>query len=263
LLWIKLANDGGIYPTGAQLDQYAVMEEPLPAQYGGKFALMANLMPRTTAQPVADYLLRVGWIRGTGSGVCLTRLGEALVAGLTVGESSRLTRPPKSQGFVLSPDDPARYEELTRAIGQAKGGLLADPYLRAEYIDWIVDSTSLARVLVAKKLSKPDLARIGFALGRLSEANQPVVEVRATDDERFHDRYLVHLDGHVDTIGSSLTGIDKHVTAIMPLPDEAQSPVRRFVEGLWSVAEPITPRRAIKAAVAAPDVANAAVEELD
>jgi hypothetical protein len=62
LLWIKLANDGGVHPTARQLDQYAVVEEPSPAQYGGKLMQAANFMlgPLTDAQPVADYLLRVG-----------------------------------------------------------------------------------------------------------------------------------------------------------------------------------------------------------
>jgi hypothetical protein len=246
LLWIKLANDGGVYPLKQQLDQYAVLEEPLPAQHGGKFAQIGRLAfgPPTAAQPVADYPFSVGWIKENGSGICLTQLGEGLAAGLAAEGPSRT---PTSQVFVLTPDNPARYELLTRAIGNAKEGLLADPYLRAENIDWIVDSTNLARVLVAKKLNKTERALIGFALGRLSETDQPVVEVRVTDDEQFHDRYLLHRDGHVDMIGASLNGIDKNVTAIMPLPDQAQPAVRRFVEGLWSAAEPITPRRAIKA----------------
>ena len=179
---------------------------------------------------VSDYPCRVGSLAEHGIGLRLTELGVALVAGLAADESPRSKQ---AQGVVLRPDDPARYEELTRVIGNAKEGMLADPDVRAEHMDWLAGSTSLRRVLVGKKLGKSELARIGFALGRLVSTDEMGVQVRATSDERFHDRYLVHADGVVDLIGASISCIDKHLIAVMPVPPEAQRVLHRFVEALW------------------------------
>jgi hypothetical protein len=183
----------------------------------------------------------VYWVRPHESGgLQLTRLGAALVRGL----GAEGVRPPvQDRAVILRNDDPARYEVLVRALAQAKGGLLADPYLREDMLDLLADGTSLRRLLLSKRVPKEDRTLIALRLCRIAASDpERQLEVRASTDERFHDRYLLHEDGSLDLIGASVNSMDTRITAVVPLSASAQRPLRDLVESLWRDAEKIEPR---------------------
>ena len=132
---------------------------------------------------------------------------------------------------------------LVRTLAQAKGGLLADPYLREDMLDLLADGTSLRRLLLSKRVPKEDRTLIALRLGRIAASDtERQLKVRASTDERFHDRYLLHEDGSLDLIGASVNSMDTRITAVVPLSASAQRPLRDLVESLWRDAETIQPR---------------------
>jgi hypothetical protein len=161
LLYIRLANDGGYYPSSQEVDQYAIKKEPdrpSPRNLRGFASAFRNL----EGEAVARYMQAVYWVRPHESGgLQLTRLGAALVRGL----GAEGVRPPvQDRAVILRNDDPARYEVLVRALAQAKGGLLADPYLREDMLDLLADGTSLRRLLLSKRVPKEDRTLIALRL---------------------------------------------------------------------------------------------------
>ena len=147
---------------------------------------------------------------------------------------------------ILSPDDPLKYQLLTRAFAVVGAGLLVDPYFKPGHLDWLASSTTVARVLVGSSGSQPKSNReLPFVLGRLGTGTRGSVEIRVTEDSTLHDRVVVHEDGSVSMLGSSLTGIGQHLTAIVPLPPEAAVAYREHVERLWVAAAVVEPRDGI------------------
>jgi len=240
LLYIRLANDGGYYPSSPEVDQYAIKKEPLRSSLHNLHGF-ASAFGNFEGEPVARYMKAVHWVRPHESGgLQLTRLGAALVRGL----GAEGVRPNvEDRAVILRNDDPARYEVLVRSLAQAKGGLLADPYLREDMLDLLADGTSLRRLLLSKRVPKEDRTLIALRLGRIAASDpERQLEVRASTDERFHDRYLLHEDGTLDLIGASINSLDTRITAVVPLSPSAQQPLRNLVESLWLEAETIEPR---------------------
>jgi hypothetical protein len=94
-----------------------------------------------------------------------------------------------------------------------------------------------------QRVRKADRTLIALRLGRIAAADpERQLEVRASTDERFHDRYLLHEDGSLDLIGASVNSLDTRITAVVPLSASAQQPLRELVETLWRDAETIEPR---------------------
>lgn len=160
--------------------------------------------------------------------------------GLDLEDSSP---PLEERGIVLRNDDPARYEELVRYLGSAKAGMLADPYLRADLMPLIAGSTTPDRLFLSTKVNVQDRRLIALTLWRIgSETPDRRLEVRVTDSRTFHDRYLVHESGELDMIGSSVSGIDTHVTAVVPMPSVVQSELKQHVQGLRDGADRVEPQ---------------------
>lgn len=254
LLFVKLANDGGGYPSINQLDEYARHSEPQPP---GRTDVMATIYASITqlntelrdGRPVAAYMQRLGWLTSQHSGLKLTALGHALISGLV---ASPTTSPDRA--IVLSPTDPARYEVLVRSMAAAGHGLLADPYLKPEFFDLLVTGTSLTRLLLSTGVNRTDRKLISLALHRLStEHTDDLPQVRISSDRRFHDRYLLHQNGAVDLIGASVNSLDTRVTALVPIPDPATPAITKYLESLWAEAEEIKPTPPRTARPSVPD----------
>jgi hypothetical protein len=247
-----LANNGGYHPSSLEVDQYAIQKEPAPPSRDLlRFAALRALETRQ-GEAVASYMRAVNWVRPHESGgLQLTRLGAALVRGLGVEG----VRPPvQDRAVILRNDDPARYEVLVRALAHAKGGLLADPYLREDMLDLLADGTSLRRLMLSKRVPKEDRTLIALRLCRIAASDpERQLEVRASTDERFHDRYLLHEDGSLDLIGASVNSMDTRITAVVPLSASAQQPLRNLVEFLWRDAQRIEPRDPREPEIQMPD----------
>lgn len=245
IMYIKVANDGGAYPSANALDLYAVTREP----YARRRVSIAGLTDFTDligtvrdAQPVSKYMRKMDWIEDYSTGIRLTPLGRGIALGLLSEEN--VTQDAEDEGYVLSPDDPARYELLIRALNAAGGGMLIDPYLKADQVKWLCQATTLRRIVLSStKQGITVITAVSHVLGNLSNSLPEFqLEARTSADDRLHDRILVGEDDNVWQIGASLNGLDKNVTAIMRLPDSLLPQVREFAESIWSEASPLQPR---------------------
>lgn len=246
LAYVNLANLGGGAPTRADLDAFAQDEVPAPGRRMSFYDYATSGLHKAIyrsgsyefGEPVAEYMVALGWLEeGHDGGLQVTALGRAVLHGFELAE----TESAADALTVIFPEDPLHYAALTRAIASAGAGLLFDPYFKPDMLPWLGSSTTIRRVLVLEATrnnkEKEEQKLFPMYLGGLEEAAG--IEVRITSSETFHDRGVLHEDDQVSLIGTSLTGIGKHVTTIIPLPQEAGEPVREHIEALWSAAQPV------------------------
>lgn len=181
------------------------------------------------AETVIDHLIRLTWLETVTmsgrSGLRLTELGRAL---LHDHGKDAVTQPDVSV-VVLESNDPLAYPLLVGQLAEAGEGLLVDPYLKLDNLHRIVTSTRLTRLLVTSKRNDPEIAAMRTYLDSPSLARH--VEVRSSTE--LHDRYLLSDDGVVLTLGTSLNGVGRTTTVLMPIPTEALATVRETYERIW------------------------------
>ncbi|MGW4651346.1 hypothetical protein [Kitasatospora sp. NPDC004289] len=192
-------------------------------------------------EAVGLYMRKVGWIHlDNESYVSITPLGKAVLA--ACGEEADVEGSGSEVSDVtLDPTDPLVYVHLTRRLSRAGAGLLIDPYFKAESLPFLVDSTSLRRVLISGS-SKTKKDRDAMAVALATVPNASDVEVRHIEDPAMHDRCVIGQDNRVQLLGSSLNGVGKHHTAVIsPQPDIAET-YRKKYEALWSKAAVLAPQ---------------------
>ncbi len=243
LLYVVALNHSGYEPSVAEVRDYADSPEPQPARiktFEELVAPSANYLTKRAADDVVTYLQDIGWIT-PGRAVRVTKLGAAVAQSL---DESGVYEPQEAAVTVLNPSDPMRYEVLTRTIAAAGRGLLVDPYFKAAHLEWLTSCTSIRRVLVGGKSrdQKAELGPLGFRLATLSAGP---VEVRSSVDAALHDRALLAEDRKVSILGTSLTGVRVHLSAVVPMPEVAAVPLADHYEALWKGATPVLPREGL------------------
>lgn len=250
LAYVRLLNQQGIDPSGEDVNKFACTRAPegdrrefTAAAAMGLLGLAFSTRP---AGPVTGYMVSVGWAAALDDRVHLTALGHAVLRGLDLDTELGGPADPEDAvaDVVLEPDDALALVRLTRVMARAGAGLLADPYFKAEHVQWITEATSLRRILVssravARSVRGAETERALIALALASVPNASDLDVRATDRREFHDRCVLTADGGVLLIGSSVTGIGKHLTAVITAPGDVARFYRTKYENLWSEATPV------------------------
>jgi hypothetical protein len=246
LAYVRLLNQQGIDPSLGDVNRFACTSVPRGDHRefdGFMLGLMRLGTSMRPAEPVAGYLLGVGWAEVADDHVHLTTLGHTVLRGLDLDTQDEEFAGPEGAvaDVVLEPDDVLAPVRLTRVMAGAGAGLLADPYFKAEHVQWVTEATSLRRILVSSKAAaKSERALIAVALASVPSASD--LEVRSTDSKEFHDRCVLTADGRVLVIGSSVTGIGKHLTAVITAPGDVAKLYRTKYDGLWDSADPIRPQ---------------------
>lgn len=253
LAYVRLLNDRGIDPEWAHVEAFARTEVPKGVGYeeyspfiGAASVAFWGKRERKIrdAEPVLEYLKSMGWIATSerpDSGVHLTKLGRALLQGLEAETPLEL---PDSNvaDVVLEPTDPLAWVNLTRVVANARAGLLVDAYFKAEYLPWLIEGTSMRRVLVSSRHQKADrdLAVMAVALATVPNADQ--LEVRSTNSTELHDRCIIGADGNLRLLGSSINGVGRNLTAVITPDPDAMRVYRERYEKLWAEAIVVTPQ---------------------
>lgn len=258
LLYVAKLNDVRVYPEPADVERLATSEGPREARFapsGMRLAMtqfaagLASVSGEMISEPetVVEYLQRMKWLEpcAGSNGVRVTELGRALLHALRDDElAAPVEREGAAAAVVLRPDDPFVYVELTRALAAAGAGLLADPYFKADTLEWLVNATGIVRLLVGSLRTEQQRNVEYLRLTLAAMANTSGVdrlEVRASSAATFHDRVLVNGNGAVQMLGTSVTGVSRHLTTIVELPGVAAPVVREHVEELWRDAAPVNP----------------------
>ncbi|MEE6286584.1 hypothetical protein V2J52_02825 [Georgenia sp. MJ173] len=242
LSYVNIANRGGSGPTPDELIAFVDNPRSSLSQTlrGSMQRMIAELAGEAPVDDVPTRMSGLGWARqDAGQRLTLTDLGRAVLRGLRLEETEQV----ESEAVIIGPDNPLQYAMLTRVVAEAGAGLLCDPYFKPDMLQWLSSSTSISRVLVTRPRPKKEREEqdqlFPIFLGAYSQAGR--IEIRITEDKSFHDRGLVHENGDVSLLGTSLTGIGTHLTAVVPLPDVAGRPWREHAERVWGEATPVVP----------------------
>ncbi|MFB9686102.1 hypothetical protein [Amycolatopsis plumensis] len=137
------------------LDSFAVSPSPKDAEYGAPFlgasALAFFQQLVRDPEPVVNYLVKMGWAKLLeDERVQLNELGRIVLFGLGQ-EGLTEPQPPVVADVMLEPKDPLAWLNLTRIVATAGEGLLVDAFFKADYVHWLVDSTTIRRLLISSK----------------------------------------------------------------------------------------------------------------
>ena len=249
LAYLALLNAQGVDPTKGHLDEFASATVPRPERYEQHSAFLGRMPAswaavRRPAEPVSDYLIQVGWAAasiGPAANVTITEIGQSVLRGLN---SERAMDLPDAgiADVVLEPGEPLAWVHLTRTVAAAGAGMLVDAYFKPESVPWLIEATTIRRVLVSSRHrdAERDLARMGVALASVPKAADELV-VRSTSSAELHDRCLIHADGVVQLLGASINGVGRNLTAIVLPHVSIQRTYRELYEGLWDDATPVDP----------------------
>lgn len=234
LQYIGLVDRGEGLLSNADIDAFASSPPPVSRIAMSSLESMMRIgfmLDRGTA----DYMQLVGWITPSPTTPRLTSAGRALVKALapTVDEDQG------ESAVVLSPEDPLNLFSLTGAIAGARAGLLADPYFSDQQIAWLMETTSINRLLLCRK--SKDRGLLEMAAGAIAQQSRSL-EIRCLQPSGFHDRYMLSEDDAVSMLGASLNGLHKHFTVMVPVPEPGASAVRTYLAEKWEAAEVIMPR---------------------
>lgn len=247
LRYVAALEAGGEHLTAQALNKYATTPAPRDAVWTspmdvGMTALTALNRVARLGDPVTDYLADVGWVDVVGELLYLTPRGKALLRGLS-DPTQADTRASSPLVVVLEPKGVWTDYHLTRTLSEAGEGLVADPYLGPEQVAVIAQETRIRRLLTSTQ--KNCVQGLPETLSGLAESGTEIPEVRMCPDKSFHDRAMLHDDGHVTVLGSSLNSVGAKLSLLIELPSSAAKGYREHIEKLWGASTPVTPQRFI------------------
>jgi len=246
LAFVDACNRNNYRPSVEEVLAWLDSPAPKKARFGtfeSMLALSANAFDQLRgyiteeAENAVEHLLRIGWlIGGPGYGLYITELGTAL---LREADSDAQAEADVSV-VVLGRDDPLAYPQLIGQLNKAGTGMIVDPYMRVEQLHHVVTHTELTRVLTSTPgpsggRRRADLATMAVYLGSSSIRS---IEVRQA--EGLHDRLVIHHDGSVDTLGTSMNSVGRHTTVYTPMLGPAAASLSEEYEGVWKGAEILT-----------------------
>ena len=181
------------------------------------------------AETVNEWLTRLGWLRIVDGRILITQLGEAVLAHLE--QTDVEVEIPVA--LTLRRDDELARARVFAKIAELGPAALVDPYFSMEGLLQVVQSTRVDRVLTSGK-SASKVAGLEVALAGLSD--ERTVEVRKSD--AFHDRLVLSDQGPVWMLGTSLTGVGKHLSIMVEIGDGAsRGALRSAFDEAWQAAE--------------------------
>ncbi|MET9218692.1 hypothetical protein ABZX65_07900 [Streptomyces sp. NPDC003300] len=250
LWYIELVASQGQQLSLADIDSYAQAPQPRDAQreqlFLGGTSLFSGLYGqgkvKRRPEAVAHYLVQVGWIKKGDDGVTLTKIGRAVLRAESDERSAGEDLDPEVADIALDPEDPMVYVQLTRRLQKAGQGLLVDAYFHAYSLEWLVESTTLRRILTSSRHPSSGKDRQLLAVALATIPNGADVELRHTADPSLHDRCVVSEDGSVQLLGSSVNGVGRHLTAVIAPSADIAEVYRKKYEDLWASAERVHPQ---------------------
>ena len=246
LLYVEKLNNVGVQPRVEDVEAFAVSDPPQETQYRSAFAAL-SMFPSmlaskkvADAEPVTAWLVQMHWLTVDRGRLAISDLGAALIAALRRSPPEWSPEREGAGAIVLRPDDPFVYSELTRVISEAGDALLVDPYFKADMLEWLHNATQVTRLLVSavKGQQAREVEQVRLVLDAMREVpNAGRVEIRVTMSAKLHDRCIVQEGGGVLLLGTSITGIGRHLSTIIPMPATAAMAMREEIGKLWENAE--------------------------
>ena len=233
---LKILSNVGYLPTIDEIDAFVTTKTPRQSKTSSRFEDYLNLnfsrmfgnVNWIPGDPVAGYLHQTGLIAiDPKSKKCrLTLFGAALASGVAMGEL------PTASGvalFTSTPEKPIMLSTLHTLMAEHKSEMYIDAYLEAGNIEMLWEDTQIRKVLTA------DTGKLAAIRARLSELLiGDEMEIRVVPGKsQLHDRAIIHGDGGVAIVGSSLNSLEGKYTAVFNLPREISTEFVAKMNALW------------------------------
>ncbi|HKO37698.1 MAG TPA: hypothetical protein VJU14_04960 [Solirubrobacterales bacterium] len=190
--------------------------------------------PGVPAEPISEWLGRLGWLASDSGRVHITELGEAMLAHLeqeTLEEEVPV-------GVVLDQGDQLASARVMQQIAEVGPCSVVDPYFSMDSLLNVLQLTEVHSVLTGTG-DQGKLA--GLAVAMRSVSSERPFEVRKSS--AFHDRLVIPDEGPLWLLGTSLTGFGKKLSLMVRLDDEQMGQaLRHLFEQTWRSAEPVMPQ---------------------
>lgn len=240
LRYVAALAEAGLRLTPDEIDQFAVTRPPVGRSMGNAVASMARLaLPSVVLREperVVGYCLKMGWLARAGAGVVLTPRAQALLSSLDERDRKQVL-PGQPILIVLEPGDPWNGYKIAEPIHEAGAGMVVDPFFPADMLAWLAQETDIHRLLVRRD-SATGYSEALNAAQRMGRE----IEVRTLPKTRLHDRAIVHADGKVTLLGSSLNSRGGHVSAMVHCSPLASAQYAQSLEGLWKSGKVLEPK---------------------
>ena len=126
------------------------------------------------------------------------------------------------------------HGRLLGTIAESGECLIVDPYLRADQLLSLLNSTEANRFLIGPRVAKGEVVAMTTLLS--AQGGRRTGAGRAAEG-RLHDRYIVG-ERSLWTLGTSLNAVGRSTsTLLIPVPDAAAANVRLILQELWKESE--------------------------
>jgi len=197
----------------------------------GQFWALRQAFSRSASypsEPLLERLKRMLWLSSSDDGLHLTDLGAAVLQAM---ERADLESEVPTE-VVLSADDPFAYAKVVAKLGLQESPMLVDPYFRLAQFADIVYYTTVSRLLVGPKADVP-----GLKLAIRDLPPDRTLDIRQAD--AVHDRFSIPSSGSIEMLGTSLNGVGKKTTVLVPIEPPIADQIREAHETLWAEATPV------------------------
>lgn len=239
MAFLQACTADGAFPTAAELDLYITTKQPRPGEststlYQAAIRNMQALMGSTwiPGEGVSDYLLKVHWAEPLPNedAIRLTRLGASFLKGL---RDSQEALPNEVSVKTASPENPISLSQILNLIQTKQSETIVDPYLGFDEFQLLL-RTGVKKILTTKIHLNTGIQAM---IAELDAAER--VEVRVTDQEQLHDRVIIHRNGGVALVGTSLNAKRNPFTSLVDLPANLGAPIKKGIDKLWAKSEPL------------------------
>ena len=221
--YIARLNDEGYQPTTAQVQAYA--RNPFRQ---GTLGLIGEQMRELGGVPnPVEWMLGCNWIqRSDQDTMAVTDLGRSAI--LALRRAGRQT--PSGSVVVFAAGNPFNYADFVSTLAEYDPFMLVDPYFKVRtHLHDLFDRTKCNRILVSSRLKKEEETGLAIALREI-DPEKLDIRVARTD---IHDRFVIPDSGSVTSLGTSLTGIDKHFSVLVSIEDPWSSMIRDWHLEVW------------------------------
>ena len=229
----------GQWPTPSQLDLYITTKQPRPGHstsnmYQVALRNMQALMGTTwiPGEKVSSYLLEVCWAELVPSEetIRLTKLGRSLLKGLKATDEMYAN---EVTVRTASPENPISLGQILNLIQTKQSETIVDPYLGFDEFELLLQ-TGIKRILTTKINLNTGIQAM---IAELDASEK--VEVRVADKEKLHDRVIIHRNGGVALVGTSMNSTRNTYTSLVDLPASIGLPIAKGIDKLWAQSEPL------------------------
>jgi hypothetical protein len=233
LTYVAAVASQGYELTFAEFEAYVSMPVPGTHAWSPPQGLAGGGAGESPAEPILNWLTRLGWLERGESTVRISQLGRAVLR--AVEHQQRDVQLPTE--VTLGPDEPFDYGRVLARIAEQRDALLVDPFLQADQLMDVVHRTAVTRVLVGSD-RQYDAERRGLAeaLSRTIGLDRPFYVGVSSE---LHDRYVIPPSGPVGFLATSLSRGGERIAVMGTIEPPVADSIRRTYEDVWSRATPL------------------------